>query len=51
MADDYSGGGGGRSGKNAPRNLDAVMRSNSANSRAKKLKQGSKKADPNFLPF
>lgn len=41
----------GRGGKNAPRNLDAVLRSNAAKSRQSKSKQGAKKADPNFLPF
>jgi hypothetical protein len=50
MADEYSGGGGGgRTGKNAPRNLDAAMKANAAKARATKPKQGYK--SPDDLPF
>jgi hypothetical protein len=41
--------GNGRSGKNAPRNLDAAMKANAAKARANKAKQGSKPKDD--LPF
>lgn len=41
----------GRGGKNTVRNLDAAMKANAARARATKAKQGSKKSDPDFLPF